>query len=358
MKELEALMQDPHQKKEAWRAAWAKRVAKELEVTPSDTSVIQGPWHGAKTLGQWGWLATPPPPRRSLLTYQGGCMLPLGKVGFFVGEGGVGKSWALCQMAIAVASGQPWFETFEVPLEAKGAVLLAMAEEDQEELHRRLFQATSAMPLEAAHLADLEAHIWPLALAGSFVEFLKEGEPSATYYAFEGFLKEHAPPGGWRLIALDPASRFMGVDAEKDNAYATRFVQLLERLTTLPGRPTVVCVHHTSKSSRQAGQGVRAVAARGASALTDGARWQGNIAPIYDQGTGEPVEGMALFQVTKSNYGPMPGTVYLKRMPNSGVLERARDPHSSTHVPEHGIAWASLDDATQKEWHDFSSDIE
>ena len=352
-------MRDPRQKKEAWRAAWARRLERDPELGgpagPLGTS--HDPWPQPKTLGQWGWLRTPPPPRRSLLMYQGECMLPGGKVGFFIGEGGVGKSWALCQMAISVAAGRPWLETFEVPKEARGAVLLAMAEEDQEELHRRVFQAAQAMGLEAAQLADLEAHIWPMALAGRFVELLKDGEPSGAHRDIEQLLITHAPPQGWRLIALDPASRFMGVDAEKDNAYATRFVQLLERLTTLPGHPAVVCVHHTSKSSRQAGQGVRAAAARGASALTDGARWQGNIAPVYDQGSGEPVEGMARFQVTKSNYGPMPGAVYLQRQPGSGVLKRVEAPHDATQA-ESAVSWSGLSKSEQEQWHNFSLDME
>lgn len=135
-------------------------------------------------------------------------------------------------------------------------------------------------------------------------------------------MEEHAPEQGWKLIILDPASRFMGVDAEKDNAYATRFVQLLERLTMLPGRPTVMCAHHTTKAARTSNAGARSVAARGASALTDGARWQGNLfVPFDDHGNeGHPQDNVAVFQVTKSNYGPKPPAMYLTRVPGSGVL--------------------------------------
>ena len=359
MTDHDAQLHDPAHRKEAWRLAWTARYSQEEGLphqAASDHEAQQAPWQQLKTLGQWGWLRQEPPPRRTLLGCQGECVLPLGKVGFFIGEGGVGKSWAVCQMAIAVASGVPWFQTFEVPPESKGAVLLAMAEEDQDELHRRLFQATGAMRLEAAQLADVEANIWPMALAGTFVEFLKDGEPGWMHRAFDELLRQGCPAEGWRLIVLDPASRFMGVDAEKDNAYATRFVQLLEQLTKLPGHPTVLCVHHTSKSSRQAGQSVRAVAARGASALTDGARWQGNLSPLYDQGTGEQIEGAALFQVTKSNYGPMPGPVYLQRQPGSGVLLRVHDPHRPAGGVD-GVSWSSLSKEHQDTWHNFASDI-
>ena len=309
-----------------WEAAWRARVEQEArhsgellrerrelearldavsgELGAMEQGKLGGRWGQLENLAQLGWLRQQPRPRQALLSHQGACVLPLSKVGFFVGEGGVGKSWALCQLAVSVASGASWLQTFEVAPEGQGDVLLAMAEEDTEELHRRLHQVCGALELSAGQLADVEARIWPMALAGKFVEFLDEGAPSHSHAQFVEALGKNAPPQGWRLVVLDPASRFMGVDAEKDNAYATRFVQLLERLTTLPGNPTVLCAHHTSKVSRQAGQGGRAAAARGSTALTDGARWQGNIVPHYDAGSQEPLEGMAVFQITKSNYGP------------------------------------------------------
>ena len=96
-------------------------------------------WSGAfKSLDKLGWLHQSPPAQRVLLSYLDQCMLPMGKVGFFVGEGGIGKSWALTQLAIAVATGEPWLGQFSVPEESQGAVLMVMAEEDQDEMHRRL----------------------------------------------------------------------------------------------------------------------------------------------------------------------------------------------------------------------------
>lgn len=272
------------------------------------------------SLSALGWMHTQPPERRILLSYNDECMLPFGKVGFFVGEGGIGKSWALTQLAVAVATGTPWFQAFRVPDESKGPVVLAMAEEDVEEMHRRIRHVVEHLGLSSHHLSDLEQNLWPLPLSGQFVEFLTEGQGSGHFDDFYQALSSRAPAQGWSMVVLDPASRFMGVDTEKDNALATRFVQLLEQLTTLPGRPTVLCAHHTNKVSRSGGAGASAAgASRGASALSDGARWQGNLF-MHEDKDGELHTDQAVFNVSKSNYGPKPPMLYLQRKPRSGVL--------------------------------------
>jgi RecA-family ATPase len=80
----------------------------------------------------------------------------------------------------------------------------------------------------------------------------------------------------WRLVILDPASRFGGSDMEISAAAATMFVSTLEKVTKSDGNPTVLFAHHTNKTSRQSGK-TDATAARGSAALTDGVRWQVNM---------------------------------------------------------------------------------
>lgn len=272
------------------------------------------------SLQELNWLHVEPPERVVLLEYAGECVLPMGKVGFFVGEGGIGKSWALTQLGVSVATGTRWLDTFSVPRGSEGGVVMAMGEEDVDEMHRRIHTIVKNLPLAAHELSALEQRLWPLALSGYFMEFLEAGERSFEYERFEQLLRERAPVEGWKLVILDPASRFMGVDAEKDNAFATRFVQLLERLTKLPGNPTVLCAHHTTKAARTSSAGSKSVAARGASALTDGARWQGNLFAPLDEENNAIQEGISVFQVTKSNYGPKPAPLFLMREEQSGVL--------------------------------------
>ncbi|MEM1347646.1 MAG: AAA family ATPase [Myxococcota bacterium] len=341
---------DPQPNKEQWRRAWEQR-ALEDEVDQAeriielkrmraelhlDARAVESELAELEGRGDWTtmvqplkalrWLHEAPPPRRMLLERDGKCVLPMGKVGFFVGEGGVGKTWALLQMAVAVTTGTTWFQHYRVPEESQGSVFLAMGEEDPEEMHRRIHEIVGHLGLAAHQLSELEQRLWPIPLAGHFVEFLTDGDRSFNHERFEQTLRQSAPDDGWKLVILDPASRFMGIDAEKDNAYATRFVQLLEQLTKLPGNPTVLCAHHTTKAARSSqASGLRGVAARGASALTDGARWQGNLTSATNA-EGELLEDMAVFRITKSNYGPMPPALYLQRKPGSGVLLPSLDP--------------------------------
>ncbi|MGH7250108.1 MAG: AAA family ATPase, partial [Minisyncoccia bacterium] len=81
-----------------------------------------------------------------------------------------------------------------------------------------------------------------------------------------------------KLVILDPAARFMGSETETNNAAATDWVNLIDALTMVGGKPTVLVAHHTNKSAlRPMGNDKKAIfdqsMCRGASALVDGFRW-------------------------------------------------------------------------------------
>src|SRR5690606_37428128 len=57
----------------------------------------------------------------------------------------------------------------------------------------------------------------------------------------------------WSLIIIDPLSRWAGGGVEADNEAATRFCQVVETLTTVPGNPSVLVAHHSSKMSAKDG---------------------------------------------------------------------------------------------------------
>ncbi len=298
-----------------------------------------------RTVGEWSdkdnanWLRTKPPDRRFLLSVQddqeGGKpqgVLPLGRVGMLAAGGGVGKSWALIQLALSVATGKDWLGTFEV--NEPGAVLLALGEEEAQEVWRRLYWTAKALDLSDDDCALAAEHIVVLPLCGKHVALtLSPAElrgtnvgPSTvktieTVFARE--LRERLNNAGvdWRLVVLDPLSRFAGPDVEIDNAAATRVVQCFERLTETRGNPTVLVSHHTNKASRAGTSS--AGAARGSSALTDGVRWQANLdAKPNPDGIG--VSDLATLHVEKSNYGWFPPELWLHRDRDcSGVFRAA-----------------------------------
>jgi RecA-family ATPase len=265
-----------------------------------------------RPLGEWPHQE--PPRRRWLVTqsYEGEThprgVLPMGKVCLMAGAGGAGKSYLAMQLAVAVASGARWIGC---DVETPGRVLLVLGEEEAEEARRRLHHVGRMLGLTAAQQEAASRNLVVLPMAGRDValtgslEDVKPGGGLPTTPLFEEFERRMADGDEWRLVVLDPLSRFAGADVETDNAAATRFVQVLERLAQAPGGPTVLVTHHTTKTARREGTGgsdaAAATALRGSSALTDGVRWQANLEGL-PRFHGAP--RLSELRVVKTNYGP------------------------------------------------------
>jgi len=224
--------------------------------------------------------------------------LPAGVAGLLVSPGGFGKTHMLTQLALAVATGTDWLNTFTV--ERPGKVLLMLGEEPQDEMDRRVWRASRQLGLPRADRLrqDAYANLYTLPAYGQDVAFLMPDGRSSTdvHGALMEYLEAHGP---WSLIVLDPASRFHGLENENDNAGATQFVRLLEALTKAPGRPTVVAAHHTNKNSISADTTDQS-AARGASSFVDSSRWVANLErePLVS------TRNIIRLRLVKSNYGP------------------------------------------------------
>ncbi|MFO0637800.1 MAG: AAA family ATPase [Polyangiaceae bacterium] len=277
------------------------------------------PWDGLALSSSAAWFSTPPAAREWLLrdARTGSGVLPSGKVGLVVGEGGVSKTMALVQLAVAVATGTRWLGAFDVA--QRGRVLLILGEEDADEVHRRAYNArrsSGAHFPEDGALVVLPLHGVPAAMLGP------HGEPAAFARWLAAFVAESGP---YALVILDPLSRFAGPEAETDNAAATAFVQGLEALAASAGGATVLAAHHTNKGARGPGGQVSGASARGSSGFTDGCRWVATLAaervrheaPEADARLGE----LVTFAVPKSNYARKPEPLALRRdLENGGAL--------------------------------------
>lgn len=248
------------------------------------------------------WLDIEPRPRQAIFEVEdpdGGfprAALHAGIVGLLVSPGGVGKTTILLAMALSVATGCPFFGWRPA---TRGRVFLGLGEEDLEEARRRLYYLARTAGLSDAQRRDALANIAIAPLAGTPVSLLErgpEGNPVETETMRD--LRAALAAGGepWALVILDPLSRWGGLDVETDNAQATRAVEAFESLTKAKGRPAVILAHHTNKTSRREGER-DATAARGATALVDGARW---VASLTNVSFG-PVRGVEL-ELVKSNY--------------------------------------------------------
>ncbi len=276
-----------------------------------------------------GWLDRRPPPRQYLLTRDGAGVLGCGEVAVLTGAGAAGKSRAVTQLAVAVATGTEWLGRFQVA--RPGRVLLAMAEEAEDDVRRLVYRA--ALPLRRELRGVLGRNLMPLALKAEAVYLAEGGSGYLVATPFWRELTERlASAKDWSLLVLDPAVSFAPAEAEKDNAIAQRWINALARLATdTPGGPTVLQTHHTNKMSRRRPEDFSAVDTRGVSALTDGPRWAAGLAPamrwvaVIGGKNGKPTfkrvpcpEHMCL-KVTKVNHAPVPEPVFLRRG-EEGVL--------------------------------------
>lgn len=258
-------------------------------------------------------ILTQPPPRKWLLRRHGDGILPMGKTGFLVAAGGAGKTFSLCSLAISIASGIPWFGAFDVM--EPGKVLLALGEEDEAEVHRRLFWIAEHMELDRKTRVNVARNIVPMPLAGkdcSLTESDGRGNVSRTKN-HANLLARLREMGAWSLIVFDPLTRFGGVGVESDNAIATRFVQALEAFTALDGAPAVICAHHVNKAGKLGNGSINAT--RGVSGITDGARFSFRLEPDG--------RDYAMLVDDKSNYSALFDDILLIRDRQHGGILRA-----------------------------------
>ncbi len=262
------------------------------------------------------FLTTPPPKRRWLINDT----LVLGKVAAIVALGGSSKSQLLLQIGVGVATGIPVAEHWEIG--ESGGVLILFAEDDQDEIHHRFSRVLQHLKFagKGKELSGIEKRLFIFSTVGTgtlLTERTTHGEVKATDITGE-ILALAAQIPDLRLIVLDPASRFRGGDENK-NEDATRFVEALEKLAQTSGA-TVLIAHHSAKASYNAEGEPSQGASRGASALTDGLRWQMNLNRPSDKQAGqlgvskESLSHYVAATVTKSNYSASSEPVLLERM--------------------------------------------
>jgi DnaB helicase-like protein/AAA domain-containing protein len=261
------------------------------------------------------FLLTPPPNQPMLLEFRTNTKLegfiPQGKVGMIVGAGGTGKTHLICQLGLSVASGCPFLANF-FPVE-KGSVFFGFGENQINDVHRSLYKASKHLrdELNDKEIEQVAKNLSYLSFCGRQAAFVKEdGSPTKYFRILKQQLINTAPEDGWRLLIFDPVSRLAGPAVEKDNAVATAFIALLEELTIdLPGNPTVLFTHHVNKMALNSDDRGNQSVARGASALTDGARFQFNFYKSKD----EKEADIVWLEMSKSNFTKICDIIRLKK---------------------------------------------
>jgi RecA-family ATPase len=291
-------------------------------------------------LDQLGWLDREPPAGRWLLQDS----LALGEVGVVAAPGSTSKTWLLLQMAVGVASctsicdfglaGALWR-----PVSSCGmGVLVLTAEEQAEDLHRRVWAIAQALGVSGAPLDWLKRNLHIGSVRGQDNLLIQREPGSLRWKRTEqahriADLAERIPDLG--LIILEPVSRFRGSD-ENDSSAASALVGWMETVSMRTGA-TVLTAAHAAKWARNE-EDLSQDSIRGSSALVDGVRWgcimrrmQGPEAHRY--GISEE-ERRKLIQVAipKANNTTRQGNQWLEQM-SGGVLRFTRI-HTANRGPE------------------------
>jgi RecA-family ATPase len=174
-------------------------------------------------------------------------LIPAREITLLSGDGGTGKSLLALQLAVGSAAGTDWVGTFP----SQGPVLFVSAEDDLDELHRRLANVVRAQGLELATLDNLE--ILPLAGRDAVLAApqRRDGPLSETplFKAIRAEIEERRP----NLLVLDTLADLFGGDEIK-RPHARQFISLLRGLA-IEFSLTIVLLSHPSQSGMASGAG-------------------------------------------------------------------------------------------------------
>lgn len=279
-----------------------------IDIDPTAYAGVPSPWDERARPVPADWYTTTPPAREWLLRDRRTGHGALGRsvVGMIVAAGGSGKSMALCQLAVAVATGTPWIGTYDPT--APGRVLLVLAEEPVDEIRRRLWRAAGA-----AHVAPpVDGAIDVMGLHGVDCALLASGERGAdpVETGFAAWLRARVVRERYAAVLLDPHSRLGGRDAETANSAATRAVQAYESFASAGA--AVMVAHHTPQWERRGGEGGQA-AARGVTGIVDGVRWMLHMSAERVEGVDDHLREIVTVADAKANYARGGEPVRLRR---------------------------------------------
>ena len=232
-------------------------------------------------------------------------MIPARTVTLLSGDGGVGKSLLALQLACSVAlpetsdSGKKFGQLghgvrWAGQITEHGNVLYVSAEDETDELHRRLADIAAA---EGFSLADLDGlSIVPLAgesaiLAGSSG---RRGALAAT--SLWNWLVREVESVGPKLIVLDTCADFFGGN-EIDRGEVRQFLTLLRGLA-LKADCAILLLSHPSVAGMNTGTGLS-----GSTAWNNSVRSRLYFTVVKNESGDIPDPDARLLMVMKANYG-------------------------------------------------------
>ena len=244
------------------------------------------------------WQDKPVPERRWLVAD----MIPLCNVTMLSGDGGVGKSIVALLLMVACALGRQWLGKQTKPCKVFGL----FAEDDEDELHRRLGDIARHYDAELGDLEHLQVSS-RVGLENSMMEWRSAFEAGETTW-LHAEIMNHALEFGAQLVVLDSLHDVFAGE-ENRRVQARQFVQGLREIAReIDG--AVLLTAHPSLTGLNTGSGMS-----GSTAWNNAVRSR-----LYLTETDEQTDGAErVLKSKKSNYGPKGGEIRLRW--NAGVYE-------------------------------------
>ena len=249
------------------------------------------------------------PPERFFLVPE---YIPGRNVTLLSGDGGTGKSLLALMLGVSVAASKPWLG-IEV---AQGPVVYVSAEDELEEVHRRLAAICEADGLDVIDLDGLS--IIPLAGENSLMAVQSHAgalAPTPLWHEFAAKIVDVAPA----LVVLDTSADFFGGN-EISRSEVRQFVAMLRGLA-LKADCAFLLLSHPSVAGMNTGTG-----------LSGSTAWNNSVrSRLYLRrpaaSNGEPVDpDIRALQTMKSNYGRAGGEIRLRWLEGRFVNETAATP--------------------------------
>ncbi len=245
----------------------------------------------------------PVPPRRWLVE----SLVPAKNVTLLGGDGGTGKSLLALQLAVACVSNGAWIGRYV----EDGTAIFLSAEDDDDELHRRLSDILRADGRSFKDIAGLCLR----SLAGEDALLAVDQQlqllKSALYDELDQRAKDEAPA----LIVIDTLADVYPAN-ENDRAKVRQFIGLLRGLA-LRHDCAVVLLSHPSLTGLSSGSGTS-----GSTAWNNSVRSRLYLSRIQDSGF-EPDPDARVLSTMKANYGRTGGEINLKWEDGRFIAEQA-----------------------------------
>lgn len=238
-----------------------------------------------------------PPPRE----WHVNDLVPGRAVTMFGGDGGTGKSLLALQLAIATASATKW-----IGMDVKsGPCLYLSAEDDKDELHRRISDICAAGGIAYHKLHELIM----LPKAGDDALLATLHQKSNQLFATDLLVEIDRYLGAARpaLLCLDTLADLHSGN-ENDRTHARQFVSILRSLA-LKHKCAVVVLAHPSLTGMGSGSGLS-----GSTAWNASVRSRLYLERVIEDGQ-ESDHCRRRLVVKKANYGPV-GTEFMLRWEN------------------------------------------